>query len=144
MNQDDFSQNSKPMASSLIAPCGMNCRLCRAYLREKNACPGCRADDGPKPKTRVMCKIKTCVLMAENKIKYCFDCHSFPCKNLKHLDDRYRTKYGMSMIDNLENIKRSGIGYFVRQEKEKWTCSKCGEVICVHKENCIFCGNLWR
>jgi uncharacterized radical SAM superfamily Fe-S cluster-containing enzyme len=27
---------------SLIAPCGMNCSICSAYLREKNKCPGCR------------------------------------------------------------------------------------------------------
>ena len=26
----------------------MNCRLCRAYGREKNACPGCRGDDSLK------------------------------------------------------------------------------------------------
>lgn len=26
---------------SLIAPCGMNCGTCIAYLRDKNKCPGC-------------------------------------------------------------------------------------------------------
>ena len=29
----------------LIAPCGMNCNICMAYLREKNKCPGCREID---------------------------------------------------------------------------------------------------
>jgi hypothetical protein len=28
--------------NALIAPCGMNCGVCMAYLREKNKCPGCR------------------------------------------------------------------------------------------------------
>ncbi len=26
----------EPMTAILIAPCGMNCRLCRAYVRERN------------------------------------------------------------------------------------------------------------
>lgn len=38
---------------SLIAPCGMNCSICMAYLREKNKCPGCRGNDIDKPITRV-------------------------------------------------------------------------------------------
>ena len=138
------SKKSKSIISNLIAPCGMNCRLCRAYIREKKSCPGCREGDSLKPNTRVICKIKTCDKITKSKIKFCSSCVSFPCKNLNHLDKRYRTKYGMSMIQNLENIKRTGIRNFVKKEKEKWACSKCGETICVHKENCTSCGHKWR
>jgi predicted RNA-binding Zn-ribbon protein involved in translation (DUF1610 family) len=60
------------------------------------------------------------------------------------LDNRYRTKYVMSMIDNLKNIREFGIRVFIKNEKEKWACPECGEIICVHKENCIFCGYKWR
>ncbi len=98
--------------SSLIAPCGMNCGICMAYLREKNKCPGCRGTDINKPITRIKCKIKTCEVFQEAKSKFCFQCESFPCDNLKRLDKRYRTKYNMSMIENLENIKNSGIRKF--------------------------------
>src|SRR5512136_342611 len=89
---------------TLIAPCGMNCRLCHAYVREKNVCPGCRGDDSLKSKSCVACRIKNCEKIATGRIKYCFSCESFPCARLKQLDKRYRNKYGMSMIDNLENI----------------------------------------
>ena len=47
--------------NSLIAPCGMNCGICRAYLREKNKCPGCRGSDENKLSSRVNCKIKNCI-----------------------------------------------------------------------------------
>ena len=47
----------------LIAPCGMNCCVCMAYLREKNKCPGCRGTDVNKPITRVRCKLKTCEIL---------------------------------------------------------------------------------
>lgn len=130
--------------TTLIAPCGMNCRLCRAYIRDKKTCPGCRGDDSLKSKACLMCKIKNCDKIASGRVKYCFSCDSFPCGRLNHLDKRYRTKYGMSMIDNLKFIKKSGIRRFVRNEKEKWSCPKCGELICVHKPNCHSCNHQWR
>ena len=134
------SSKSESITSKLIAPCGMNCRLCRAYIREKNACPGCRGDDNLKPKTRALCRIKRCKMLKAADLRYCFDCGEYPCDRLDHLDIRYRTKYGMSMIDNLENIKQVGIRDFIKQEMSRWTCPKCGEIICVHEQNCIICG----
>ena len=128
----------------LIAPCGMNCRLCRAHDRERNPCPGCRSDDYPKFKTAVICKIKNCEFVVSGLVQYCFECESYPCKVLNHLDNRYRTKYSMSMIENLEVIKSSGMESFLDKEKEKWSCSECGEVLCVHKETCVNCGHIWR
>jgi len=130
--------------TTLIAPCGMNCRLCRAYIRDKKTCPGCRGDDNLKSKSCVMCEIKNSDKIVNGKVKYCFHCDSFPCRRLKHLDKRYRTKYGMSMIDNLKFIKKSGIRRFVRNEKEKWACPKCGELFCVHKPQCLSCNQQWR
>lgn len=132
------------MLTSLIAPCGMNCRLCVAYMRDRNPCPGCRGDDSLKPKTRVECRIRNCEKVARARAKYCFECESFPCARLTHLDTRYRTRYGMSMIDNLKNITKFGVRNFVNSEREKWTCPACGGTICVHKENCISCGYKWR
>ncbi len=124
----------------LIAPCGINCRVCRAYGRAKNPCPGCRADDADKPKTRVICPIKTCDKIAKGQIKYCFDCDEFPCAPLLHLDKRYRTRYGTSVIDNLQSIKKIGIRRFVKSEDEKWTCSECGGMLCMHEAQCLSCG----
>jgi hypothetical protein len=125
---------------SLIAPCGMNCGICSAYLRERNKCLGCREIDIEKPVTRVRCKIKNCEFFKAGKAKYCFKCEDFPCGNLRHLDKRYRTKYYMSMIENLENISKLGIRKFVAIEKVRWSCSECGGVINVHKGVCSKCG----
>jgi hypothetical protein len=127
---------------SLIAPCGMNCGICMAYLREKNKCPGCRGSDADKSVTRIRCKIKTCQVFQKSKSRFCFDCRNFPCDKLKHLDKRYRTKYHMSMVENLENIKLLGLRKFVAQEKTRWACSECGGIICVHKGYCYRCGKI--
>ena len=129
-----------PSNSSLIAPCGMNCGVCIAHLRNTNTCPGCRFSDAHKSKTRVNCKIKTCAVFQNSKVKFCFKCNKFPCDVLKHLDKRYRTKYNMSMIENLENIKKIGLYQFLQNEQIRWGCVKCGGTICVHKGVCLNCG----
>jgi hypothetical protein len=116
----------------------MNCGICIAHLREKNKCPGCRGDDTHKPITRSQCMIKTCC--AETGSKFCYDCSAYPCGALKHLDERYRKNYGMSMIANLEDLRRFGIKKFLKNEKAKWACPKCGGTICVHKGYCLECG----
>jgi hypothetical protein len=131
-----------PFISSLIAPCGMDCRLCMAYGRAKNPCPGCYGE--LKSKSRDMCRIRKCEKRTGSRTKYCFDCNSYPCARLKHLDLRYRTKYGMSMLENLENIRQYGIRNFVKTEKEKWACSECGVTLCVHRPQCPKCQHKWR
>jgi hypothetical protein len=128
----------------LIAPCGMNCRLCGAYGRDRNACPGCRGDDSVKSKTCVNCRIKNCEMLAQGRTGYCFGCDHFPCDRLNHLDKRYRTKYGMGMIENLMNIKKAGIRKFIENENIRWTCPGCGVMLCVHKPHCLSCGRKWR
>ncbi len=128
------------LKSSLIAPCGMNCGLCLAYQRDKNKCAGCNYRNINKPDSYIRCTIKKCKHLSDSKSKYCFTCEKFPCRRIKNLDHRYRTKYGMSMIENLNSIKEHGIRNFVQMEKEKWTCSKCKNIICVHRDVCLVCG----
>ena len=123
--------------NSLIASCGMNCGICQAYLRTKNKCSGCRGSDKDKTIARLECKIKKC---DRSNSEFCFSCEEFPCAKLKHLDKRYRTKYKMSMIENLMNIKNFGVGRFSESEKIRWTCLNCGGTICVHKGICSICG----
>ena len=124
---------------SMIAPCGMNCALCIGYLREKNTCPGC-VPGADMPHYCKACIIRNCDKREKAKSPYCFDCDAYPCARLKRLDKRYRTRYGMSMTDNLENIRRSGIRKFVRNEKERWACRQCGGILSVHRKQCLFCG----
>ena len=133
-----MEQNSSWNAS-FIAPCGMNCGICSAYLRDKRKCLGCNGSDEGKPISCTKCIIKNCETIKRNESKLCYECSTFPCARLRQLDKRYRTVYGMSMIENLNQIKELGMNAFLANEKEKWTCRSCGAVICVHKKNCINC-----
>ena len=139
MNVKD-TKYPKSINSTLIAPCGMNCALCLGHLREKNRCPGCNSADTGKPKYCAVCKIRNCDQMRVRGKKFCIGCAKFPCARLRQLDKRYRTKYGMSMIENLESIRALGLKGFVTRERARWKCPGCGGVVCVHRNNCIYCG----
>ena len=133
------------MKKELIAPCGINCNLCVAYqFNEKNLnkkgfhktyCMGCI----PRGKNCTHQIGRKCQLLGQCKIRYCFQCENYPCKMLKNLDKRYKTKYHTSIIENLDDIKEKGIETFIKEQEEKWTCKKCGELICCHNGLCLNC-----
>lgn len=132
--------NSTFRYTGLIAPCGMNCGLCIGHLREKKPCSGCfKIDDENKPQYCRSCKIANCDLLAKTESGFCFDCEKFPCVRLKNLDKRYRTKYRMSMTENLAYIKDHGLDEFVKNEQDKWKCKVCGAGLCVHRNFCLNC-----
>lgn len=132
------------MKDELIAPCGMNCGLCISYLAKvndlnhkgfkKKYCPGCL----PRGKNCVFLK-GHCTLLGDGLVRFCFECEKFPCRRLKDLDKRYRTRYHMSMIENLEFIKAYGLEKFLEKETALWRCSRCGGMICCHNGLCLHC-----
>ena len=117
------------MNSKHIAPCGMNCAICKGHLRDKNKCPGCNTRKIINSR-HLKCVIKNCPKLVKNNKQYCFECDIFPCARIKRLDKRYRTNYGMSMVKNLKYIKNNGINKFVQDEKKRWI--KNGKILCVH------------
>jgi hypothetical protein len=132
------------MNQDLIAPCGMNCGVCASYLAMANDlkkkgfgkkyCAGCL----PRGKNCVFMH-KQCDRLGKGLVRFCYECDDFPCRRLKTLDKRSRTKYHMSMIDNLHFIKAHGIASFLEKEAAKWRCPKCGGVICCHNGLCFSC-----
>lgn len=132
----------KPQVSfnkSQIAPCGMNCGTCIAYLRDKNKCPGCRVYSTDKAISIQRCIIPKCVRLDKTESKFCYECEKFPCKRVKQLDKRYRTKYKTSFIENLAMIKEKGIEKFLDFESKRRTCHNCGSVLSVHRDYCLNC-----
>jgi hypothetical protein len=135
---------SKLFQKKLIAPCGMNCGICASYLARKNDakkegiyktyCTGCRSRNKKCAFLKSHCK-----LLTNKEVKYCYECPRFPCKRLIHLDKRYKTKYHMSEIANLESIKKDGIEKFFIAQEKIWKCPKCGGIISCHNGLCFKC-----
>lgn len=122
----------------LIVPCGINCGVCIAYLRERKPCSGCR-ESGNKPKHCINCIIVNCDYLAETKSGFCFDCIKFPCLRMRQLDSRYRKNYRLSLIENLKQIQSGGIKEFLEAETTKWTCPSCLKILSVHRDFCLNC-----
>ena len=124
----------------LIAACGMNCGLCIGYLREKKPCGGCfKQDDKNKPEVCRSCSIINCEQLVQTESGFCYECKDYPCTRLKRLDHRYRSRYNMSMIENLEQIRKIGLEEFTRNEEKRWGCDVCGSGISVHRDFCPSC-----
>jgi hypothetical protein len=132
-------KNSVTFNKILIAPCGMNCGTCLAYLREKNKCPGCRDKSSYKAVSVMSCIIPRCENLARTTSGFCYDCAKFPCKRVKQLDKRYSLKYRTSFIENLTIIKEKGMNSFLQFESKRRTCKSCGSVLSVHRDNCLVC-----
>ena len=122
---------------TMIAPCGMNCALCLGHQRAKKTCAGCRGEIADIHSHCQKCVIRSCDKLQDG---FCYACDRFPCKRLKQLDARYRKNYGMSMIQNLQDIAQMGLAEFVKQEEAKWACPNCGQLLCVHRNQCQHCG----
>ncbi len=123
----------------MIAPCGINCFACLKQFKLPVTCDGCNSDSKNKPEYCSTCIIKNCLKRIKSKHKYCFQCETFPCKRLKQLDRRYRKSYNISLIDNLLYIKGNGIRSHIENEKTKWRCPKCGNLLCIHRKHCLYC-----
>ena len=129
------------MRAELIAPCGMNCAVCTAYLsyhlpgrNGKSRCTGCR------PRRKMCAFIKRdCVHLSTGEYAFCFECALFPCDHLSKLDRRYRTRYHTSFVENLKEIKTQGIDAFLIAERERYKCPTCGGVVCIHDSRCYEC-----
>ncbi len=84
-----------------LAPCGMNCELCHSFQNKK------------KIARDVEEEVPTALSQDVTRESYIvFECSQYPCRRLRQLDERYRTHYNMSMIENLEFIKEYGENAF--------------------------------
>ena len=128
------------LTKELIAPCGINCGTCYAYIRKKNNCTGCLKPGNTKTHC-ISCRIKTCENHKDTP--YCSDCEKFPCYLIKNIDKRYQKNYNLSLIENLKTIKDIGIDDYIKNENIKWTCA-CGERLSIHSNTCKACGKKYK
>jgi Protein of unknown function (DUF3795) len=139
------------MNRELIAPCGMDCSVCSAYLAFLNATPKKRGRVthciGCRPRNKKCAYLKGhCDLLRKNKIEFCFQCRVYPCDRLQRLDRRYRRNFGMSLIQNLEEIWRKGVQAFMREQQRRYGCRTCCGKVSVHNKKCFACDKIlsWK
>ncbi len=133
--------------AKMIAPCGLDCSICKRALAETNPCPGCLGPDENKPEfCRDRCGIILCGKRIENGYQYCDECPDYPCSDVMEKENRYTSKYPLyeSPGQNLRDIRELGMDKFLENEREKFTCKECGHVVSVHTGICSGCGIRYR
>ncbi|MFZ2414127.1 MAG: DUF3795 domain-containing protein [Candidatus Cryosericum sp.] len=116
---DDSPTSTTSIPTLMMAPCGMDCGVCGKHLRDTNPCLGCLAID----RTLNHCEVGIKMCADRNAgATFCFDCARYPCRRLRQLDLRYRTRCGMSLLENLNRIREMGLDGFMALENTRWVC----------------------
>jgi hypothetical protein len=129
----------------LIAPCGMNCGVCKRYLAFSHGVPAERGTvihcQGCRPASK-NCYIKRgCPKLRKSQVDFCFECPDLPCANIvNRLEKRYNERYHTSVVKSLLEIKEKGIEQFLKAQEELFRCPSCGDVVSVHDRKCYTCG----
>ncbi|MEW6592825.1 MAG: DUF3795 domain-containing protein [Candidatus Hadarchaeota archaeon] len=142
---------AREFRAELVAPCGMNCNICSGYLAFSRQLPKKRGKIvhciGCRPRNKLCAFLKgRCARLREGRVEFCFECKSLPCRELGRLDERYRKKYGVSLVGNLQMIKKHGVRKFLADERKRWRCPSCGGTICIHNGKCYDCEKItsWK
>ena len=131
------------ITAEMIAPCGLNCSLCKRALSETNPCPGCRGPKENKPEfCSDQCGIILCRKRIENGYRFCDECPDYPCADVTEKETRYTSRYPLyeSPAQNLREIRENGMEKFLEKEREERVCGECGHIVSVHTGICSGCG----
>ena len=60
-------------------------------------------------------------------------------KLIKNLEKSYNKRYLASLMENSEFVRQHGLARFMENQKEEYTCPKCGGVISLHDRECSEC-----
>jgi len=128
----------------LVAPCGINCGACKAYLaysrgvpRERGKvthCSGCRE----RKKNCAFLK-RDCEKLRKEKIEFCFECPDMPCAKLERLDESYRRRFNRGPVDDLLEMRANGVNAFIAAQRKRLMCPECGDVLSIHDGKCYRC-----
>jgi len=139
------------MDKGLISPCGMYCGLCSSYLAYINQiprqrgkfshCRGCR----PRDKQCSWLK-KRCDLLRNHTVQYCYECPSYPCGELEHISNRYRTRYGLDFLESLALARDQGEDALLDELEARFACQHCGGLRSIHSGKCFACDEIksWK
>jgi hypothetical protein len=118
---------------SLVAPCGINCGDCEAYLakdnpalmdkllaggfkKERLPCSGCRVVEGQCMAIDGTCETYACIV--GRGFEFCFECPDFPCTKLNPAADRANVLPHNTKVFNLCFIQRQGLVKFKEKAPE--------------------------
>ena len=133
----------KMFSKNMIAPCGLDCSLCRHAHDPVQPCGGCLGPEGQKYEyCNTWCDVMKCEKYKRYRYRFCDECPDYPCEAIWEKENRYQEKYALkeSPIQNLKEIREVGMQTFLQRQKQRFACPVCGDIISVHTGKCRSCG----
>jgi predicted RNA-binding Zn-ribbon protein involved in translation (DUF1610 family) len=104
-------------------------------------CWGCKTDllfEGCR-----RCGIRACA--AEKKVEACILCSEYPCQLVQErilMMERIKEvlPHCAVMFKNLDSLKEQGLGFWLEEQKNKWSCPDCGALFTWYQKECRQCG----
>lgn len=138
--------NPVPLKPELVAPCGMDCNVCKAYLAFSRGIPKQRGKishcSGCRPRQKNCYVKRGCKKLRLGEAKFCYECADLPCRSISRLEKRYTERYATSFVANLGMIREQGMEKFLETEAKRFRCPSCSDLVSVHDGKCCSCGKV--
>ena len=135
-------QNQKGKKTDPGSYCGIYCESCGLYMMSKSQtdpakvqCLGCKSNKlAPHCQN---CPIKACA--AAKGIQSCGECKAFPCDKTRKF---HSSGKDFALVAEMNCYTLTGLDYdqWLKAQKTRWTCPKCGEFLSNRTEKCPKCG----
>ncbi len=114
---------------------------CKGIPRSALRCEGCKS--GVVYAGCAACPIRTCAL--GKGVEHCSNCSEYPCTNYTNWAKAvWLLPHIGEARDNLEQIRRNGVGAWLLAQKTRWACASCGAGISWYAATCGQCGQSVR
>lgn len=124
--------------------CGVFCGACPILLvtregsiAEEKQCFGCKSQ---KPGGYcAICGIKACAI--QKGFEFCNECSEMnTCKLMQAFISDQQYPYGKCVLNNMEEIRISGLPSWLEKQNKRWRCEHCSEPYSWYQETCSQCG----
>lgn len=133
-----------------VAICGLYCGACFNWVdchdqhdalvepadTSYPVCEGCRTDNLLSPCAN--CKIRACA--KERGLSTCADCGEMPCDRLQGIANLPRPHIA-GIVSELLRIRNDGEQAWADEQRNRWTCPKCGSRMSWYMQTCDSCGS---
>ena len=142
-------ESGTPNNEKLVAPCGLYCGACTAYLATHDDRAGTGKAKGPSmqcdacmgngraPAHVSKCAIKVCAA-EKTKTGRCSECADFPCSIISDFNNDGVQHHG-EVLENLRQLRTMGITEWTKHEEDRWSCSQCKTKLAWYDAECPKC-----
>lgn len=89
------------------------------------------------------CGIRKCA--RERQVDFCFECGEYPCSRIDEMRaniEKFKKilPHTGAIVNDLPEIQRQGKAVWLENQRQYWSCEKCGAPVTWYQKRCKSCG----